>query len=142
MLKINFSLLIQVINFLLLLFVMNILLYKPIRKIIRQRREEMDSLQEKIGDFQNLSDENERGIEQGSILARKEGNATKEGLKTQGHEKEMNILQEASSSAEGKISNAKKGLEEKIRETRKELEDQVAAFSGELAEKILGRSIP
>jgi F-type H+-transporting ATPase subunit b len=75
------------------------------------------------------------------ILARKEGHKEKENFKGQGLEAEKGILQKASSSAEEKIGNAKQEIENKIVDVRKALEDQVASFSGELAEKILGRSI-
>ncbi len=41
MLEINNTLIIQIANFLVLLFLLNIILYKPIRKILGQRQEEM-----------------------------------------------------------------------------------------------------
>ena len=141
MLKIDYSLLIQIVNFLLLLFLMNILLFKPIRKILTRRNEETSSLEQTIEDYQNRSDEDEKGIEEGLVLARKEGYKEKEGLKGQGIEAEKGVLQKAGSSAEEKIGTAKKELEKKMVDVRKALEDQVVSFSEELAEKILGRSI-
>ncbi len=141
MLKIDFSLFVQIANFLLLLLLMNIFLFKPIRKILARRKEEINSLEGTIEGYQNRSDQNEKGIEEGTILARKEGHKEKENLKGQGLELEKGVLQKASSSAEEKIGNAKQEIENKIVDVRKTLEDQVASFSEELAEKILGRSI-
>ena len=141
MLKIDFSLFVQIANFLLLLLLMNTFLYKPIRKILARRKEKINSLEGTIEGYQNRSDQDEKGIEEGTILARKEGHKEKENFKGQGLEAEKGVLQKASSSAEEKIGNAKQEIENKIVDVRKALEDQVASFSEELAEKILGRSI-
>jgi len=141
MLKIDFSLFVQIANFLLLLLLMNTFLYKPIRKILARRKEKINSLEGTIEGYQNRSDQDEKGIEEGTILARKEGHKEKENLKGQGLELEKGVLQKASFSAEEKIGNAKQEIEKKIVDARKALEGQVASFSEELAEKILGRSI-
>jgi len=141
MLSIDYTILIQVANFLVLLVFLNIFLYKPIRGILAKRHEEESALQNSIEGYQSQSDQKERGIEEGQILARKEGSSVKEGLKGQGLEKEQGILQEAHSTAEKKIGTARKDLDTKIGDVRKSLEDQIAAFSSDLAEKILGRSI-
>ena len=141
MLKIDFSLIIQIANFLLLLLLMNIFLYKPIRKIMTRRNKEINSLEGTIEGYKNRSDQDEKDIAEGMILARKEGHREKETFKSQGLEVEKGVLQKASSSAEEKIVTAKQEIDNKIADVRKTLEDQVASFSEELAEKILGRSI-
>ncbi len=141
MLSIDNTIFIQIANFLVLLFLLNIFLFKPIRGILAKRHEEESALQESIEGFQARSDQNEKGIEEGKVLARKEGVSEKEGIKGQGVEKERGILQDAASAAEEKIGNAKKDMEAKMVDVRKSLEDQMAAFSNELAEKILGRNI-
>ncbi len=141
MLSVDNTLFIQIANFLILLVLLNIFLYKPIRGILAKRREEESFLEESIEDYQTRADKDEQGIEEGKVLARKEGTGEKEALKGQGLEKEGGILQEAHVAAEEKIGNARKDIEGKIGDVRKSLEDQVAAFSNELAEKILGRSI-
>ena len=45
------SVIIQIINFLFLIWVLNILLYKPIRKILAQRKEKIDGLELSIITF-------------------------------------------------------------------------------------------
>lgn len=141
MLSIDYTLVIQIVNFLVLLFVLNIFLYKPIRGILAKRHEEEAFLNESIDSFNGQSDQNEKGIEEGSIQARKEGVSEKAGIKGQGQEKEHGILQDAYATAEEKIGDAKKEIENRMNDVRKSLEDQVALFSNELAEKILGRRI-
>ncbi len=141
MLEINFTILLQVITFLLLLFFLNIILFRPIRKILAERNEETGSLQGMIDEFQDRSEENEKGIEESMVQARKEGYVEKENFKGQGLEQEKGILQEANSKVEEKIGIARKEIEKKISDARKVLEGEMTGFSNELAEKILGRGV-
>ncbi len=141
MLEINFTILLQIFTFLLLVFFLNIILFRPIRKVLAQRNEKTDSLQTMIDELQNRSEENEKGIEQSMVQARKEGYVEKENFKGQGLEEEKGILQVASTTVEEKIASARKEMEKKIAEARTGLEDEMTGFSNELAEKILGRTI-
>jgi F-type H+-transporting ATPase subunit b len=141
MLEINSTFFFQIGNFLLLLLLLNIVLFRPIRRIMIRRDEELDSLQKSIEDYQGRSEQNEKNIEEGMVLARKDGFAVKEKLKGKGLEEEKLVLQGANSSVEEKLGKAKSEMEMKMADVRKALEDQVAGFSTELAEKILGRSI-
>ncbi len=141
MLKIDSTLLIQIANFLLLLFFLNIFLYRPIRRILNRRLDETNSLKKTIEDYHDRSEENERGIEEGVVQARKDGFEEKESLRGQALKEEKEILLEAGSSVEEKKEKADRELKGKMAEVRKILEEQVAGFSQELAEKILGRNI-
>jgi len=141
MLKIDYTLFIQIANFLFLLFLLNILMFRPIRRIMNQRSEETNSLEKTIKDLQDRSAKSESSIEEGMIQARKEGYAEKEGLKGSGQQQERVVLQEAGTEAERKIDAAKKEIDTITAEVRKALEGQVVAFSKELSEKILGRSV-
>ena len=141
MLDINYTLVIQLCNFLLLLFLLNIFLYRPIRRILAQRNEEVNSLQKMIEDYQNSSEQNEKGIEENMIQARKEGFGEKENLRGQGQKEEQGILEEANAKVEEKMGKTKEEMDSKMAAVRKALQDQTAAFSMELAEKILGRTI-
>lgn len=141
MINIDYSLLIQIANFLLLLFLLNIILYRPVRKILGKRTDEINSFQTMIDDFKNRSNQFGRDLDDNKMGARKEGIAEKENFKKQGLEEERRMLQEAITSSEEKIHEAKKEMELKIVDVRQSLEDEVALFSKDLAEKILGRSI-
>jgi F-type H+-transporting ATPase subunit b len=135
------SLWIQVANFLVLLFLLNMVLYKPIRKVLSQRKAEMDWFQSMIGDFETKSAKHEKDLEENAIGARREGHKEKEVLRIEGLEEEKGLLHEATSSAEERIGKAKDEIRQKAVDVRKSLEGEAALFSKELAEKILGRSI-
>ncbi len=137
----NITLLFQIANFLLLLFILNIIVYRPIRKILGRRGDEVISFQEKIEEFQNRSEKGAKALEENMAGARNQGFKEKENLKSAGLEEEKVTLQEAISAAEEKIGKAKGEIDQNTAQARQSLEEEVRAFSRELAEKILGRSI-
>lgn len=137
----NVTVFIQVANFLFLLFILNILLYRPIRKILGRRSEEVNSLQETIDDFRNRSGHCAKKLEENLVGARSEGYKEKENLKNTGLDEEKGMLQEATTRAEEQIGKAKEEIARSVVDARQSLENEVAVFSKELAEKILGRSI-
>jgi F-type H+-transporting ATPase subunit b len=137
----NFTLFFQIANFLFLLFVLNILLYRPIRKILGQRRDEMNSFEEMIEDFQGKSTQYAKELEENMVEARSDGYKEKETLKNAGLDEEKGMLREATSKTEAQINKAKEEIQRKALDARQSLEEEVAGFSRELAKKILGRSI-
>ena len=99
MLKIDYTLFIQIANFLFLLFILNILLFRPIRKILSRRAEETNSSKSMMGDFQNRAAQYEKELEENIAGARREGYKEKEDLKDEGLEQEKKLLQDATSSS-------------------------------------------
>ena len=141
MLKVDYSLLIQIANFLLLLYLLNRILYRPSRRILAERAEQMNTYEGTIADLQQRSAQDAESLEQNMKNARKEGFDRKEGLRGEGLEEEKGMLQKASAAAGERIDEAKAEIERHVEGVRKTLEKDIGAFSQELAEKILGRSI-
>lgn len=141
MLKIDYTLFIQVANFLVLLFILNIILYRPIRKILGQRKAEISSFETMIEDFQNRSDNEAKELEENKKGARNEGYKEKETLRNAGFDEEKKMVQEAIASGEERIGKAKEEIQRDAVEARQSLENEIKLFSQELAEKMLGRSI-
>lgn len=141
MLSVDYSLFIQLANFLVLLFILNLVLYKPIRKILLDRKEEVQAYEDSIGDYESKSEKGSKDLNEGMITARKEGFQEKEGLKGQGVEEEKALIGSATASALDKVNEAKKNIDQNMKEAWAGLEKESATFSKELAEKILGRSL-
>jgi len=141
MLKVDYSLFIQIANFLLLLFLLNRILYRPIRRILAERAEQMSTFENTIADFQQKSTRDAEDLEKNMKSARKEGFDRKEGLRGEGFEEEKGLLQKATVSAGEHIGEATAEIGHHVEDVRKALEKDIGAFSQELAEKILGRSI-
>jgi F-type H+-transporting ATPase subunit b len=137
----NFTLVVQIANFLFLLFILNIILYRPIRRVLGQRGDEVVSFQEMIEDFQSRSEKGAKALEENMAGARSQGFKEKESLKRAGIEEEKVMLQQAISSADEEIGKAKGEIDQDTAQARRSLEEEVKVFTQELAEKILGRSI-
>lgn len=141
MLKIDYTLFIQIANFLFLLFVLNLFLFRPIRRILEQRSEKVRTFEGMIADFQNKAAQYAKELEESAAAANKEGIREKETLRSDGLDGEKGMLREAMSSATEKIDQARKDIDNKVIEARQSLETQLDAFSKELAEKILRRTV-
>ena len=141
MLKIDYTLFIQIANFLFLLFVLNLVLYRPIRRILEQRSEKVRTFERMIAEFQNKAAQYSKELQESAAAANKEGIREKETLRSDGLDGEKGMLREAMSSATEKIDQARKDIDNKVVEVRQSLETQLGAFSKELAEKILRRTV-
>jgi F-type H+-transporting ATPase subunit b len=141
MLNIDYTLFIQIANFLFLLFILNLILYRPIRRVLRQRHAEMDSLEHDTSSFETKAADCLHQLEESVAGARREGAAQKESIRVSGVEQERGILRKAANAAGDKMSQARGDIEKELIAARQSLEDEVAGFSKELAQKILGRSV-
>lgn len=141
MLKLDYSVFLQIANFLILLFILNIVLYRPIRRILGQRKDEMNTLQSATGDFQGKAARCAERLEENIVGARREGYKEKEEKRAEGLDLEKKMYQGETHRAGERIETAKAEIELQMREVRRSLEQEIGVFSKDLAEKILGRSI-
>ncbi len=136
--EINYTVIIQIINFVLLIFLLNIILYRPVRGILNNRKEKMDS-------SSLLTDEWKRKIEKYAIeiqektdLARKQGMKELVSLRDSGLTKEKELVQDAFSQFEREVDMAKNEIKVKIDKARISLKDEIDSYAREMAEKIMG----
>lgn len=137
----NYSLFIQIANFLILLLLLNFILYRPIRRILNQRKEEMNTSRDTAEDLRQRAHRFSVELEENMNETRKFGLSEKEAIKNKGLEEEREMLQRVNSSIEEKLSNKRKDIQEKLANAQQTLQAEVDGFSRELAEKILGRGI-
>jgi F-type H+-transporting ATPase subunit b len=141
MLKIDYSLLVQIANFLFLLIILNLILYRPIRDVLRKRQAEMESLEEGIEGLEDQAADLTYDLEENLAGARREGSELKESIRHLGIEEERGMVQEAANKAGDMITDAREEMELKVAAARQSLENELAAFSRELAGKLLGRGV-
>jgi len=145
MLNVDFSiwpvgvLWIQIANFLILLFFLNKVAYRPLRRIMSERNEEMAGLKERAEALKDNFARDEKELNDNIVGARREGFFIREQIKNQGLESEKGMLQDASSRVEDRLGEARAEMDRMIAGVRKTLEGDVHMFSREVAEKILGR---
>ncbi len=135
------TLLIQMVNFLILLFVLNLILFRPIRKIIRERNQIVDTFNTDISSLTEKAQESMDQFEQKILEARKEGISRVQAMKEEGEEAEAQLIAATNKEVQGKIEEARKKVESEIQGARDQLKVQVQAFSVAVTEKILERSI-
>ncbi len=141
MINIDISLLYQLVNFLFLIWILNIILYKPVRRVLRERNDQLGGLEADIRGLSEQLAEKAREMEARRNEARLEGFNRKEELKKQGQSVERELLSDASKKTESRISEVKVEIAADIVKARETLKSQVDGFSRALAEKILGRKV-
>ncbi len=140
MVSVNGSLIIQIINFLFLFFVLNMVLFKPVRKILLERKEKIAGLE---GGIERLSSEalsKDRAYKDGLKAARKKGLRQKEDFVKQASKEEKEIIEKINKQAQDKLAEIKDKVVKESEKARIALEKEVDLFAGAIAEKILGRA--
>ena len=87
----DISVLIQIANFLFLLWALNMILYKPIRKILLQRKEKVESFENTISIFDQDLQEKDEALISGQKAARAKGIKEKEALMQSAMDEENKI---------------------------------------------------
>jgi len=141
MIDINVSLFIQMANFLIFLFLMNLVLYRPIRRVVAQRKRLISERQQGIESLEAQAQaallEHDRKLQD----ARRAGVQRIQELKAAGYEQEKELLRQSSEQTAATVQELREKIQKDIAAARMELEQQVKSFSADLAQKILGRKI-
>ena len=141
MVDINYSLFIQMANFLVFLILMNFVLYRPIRRIVAERKKLILEKQEGIERIEGLTRSGLSDYDSRLREARVNGAQRIQELKAAGYEQEKELLRQVSEETAGKVQKLREKIQKDLGVARKELKQQVKTFSGELAQKILGRKV-
>jgi F-type H+-transporting ATPase subunit b len=140
MVEINWTVIPQIINFLILIFVLNVVCYKPIRKILLERKAKVDGLTENIDSASDLSEEKDKAFAQGVREARTKGQKEKEALLNQASEEEKVIVSKIMDKAREDMATVKEQITKETEEVKAALEKEVDAFADAITQKILGRA--
>lgn len=141
MIVIDKSLVIQIINFVFLIVVLNIILFKPIRKILLQRKEKVDTLESNIDTFAKDADERDASYLTGVKAARSKGVTEKEALLQSASEEERAIIAKINAKAREDLDVVKAKIVEDADAVRVSLQAEIDTFAETIGQKILGRAI-
>lgn len=137
----DISLVYQMINFLILLFVLNVLLYKPIRKVLLERKAKIQGLESGVEKATADLVSQEESYKNGLRQARSEGLKEKEAFVEEASKQEREIIDQINQKAQTNLARIKKQVADETEQARKALEKEVEAFAKTIGEKILGRAI-
>jgi len=141
MIEINLAFLVQLINFGILVLVLNIFLYKPIRKVLADRRQVIDSARDKAA-----SVDEEVRIKMAQYEARLRGAKTEAGTRRaeslkQAQLEETALIEKARKEASDTLASIRVRVAKEAADARELLKQQAELLSGDICEKILGRSM-
>jgi F-type H+-transporting ATPase subunit b len=132
---------IQIVNFLFLIFALNLLLFRPIRKILQERREKIKGMESAIENAGKSVQEKEAAFDKAIRDARSRGLKEKETLVKQGEEEERRLVESISSKAQVELEEIRRKIGADAERTRQSLQQQIGAFANDITQKILGRTV-
>ncbi len=140
MVSVDGSLFIQIINFLFLLYALNLVLFKPVRKILLERKEKINSLEKGVESLSSKASEKDNAYKEGVKRARAEGLKQKETFVEQASEEEKEILERINKKAQANLAAIRNQVAEETEKARLALEKEIDTFAKAISEKILGRA--
>jgi F-type H+-transporting ATPase subunit b len=139
MVSVDGSIVVQIVNFLLLIWILNMVLYKPIRKILLERKEKMTGLQSAIDGSDQEVVAKENAYAEGVRQARAAGQKEKEALIQAAAEEEKAIIGKINESAQAELKVVKDKITQEMGTVKAALEKEIDAFADAIGQKILGR---
>ncbi len=138
---VDISMLIQMVNFLVTLLVLNFLLFRPIRRIVRERKEKIARSEAEIERVRLGAQEKLSMFESQLEQARGEGAEKRLEVRKGAQEEERTLLDKVTREMEATLERARGEISADATKARDALRAQSAAFASAVAEKILGRGV-
>jgi len=135
------SIIIQIVNFLFAIWVLNVLLYKPIRKILTQRKEKVNGLELAIETSNNDDREKDDAFAAGIKEARTKGVKEKDASLQQAADEEKSILDDINRKAQAELTQIRDQIKKDAETARESLRAQIGDFANQISQKILGRAV-
>ncbi|MDO4840965.1 MAG: ATP synthase F0 subunit B [Desulfovibrionaceae bacterium] len=137
MLDLNITMLFQLVNFLITIFVLNQLLIKPLRKVMRERKEMMASLATDAQASEDKATSSLDDYESQLTKARQDAASNRDSGRTAGVKEQQALLEEAQKKAQGILGEERKRLHAEAESSLQELRSKVGAYSQQLAARVL-----
>ena len=139
--SINWSLLAQIINFLILMLALNYFLYKPVKRILGERRSFFQSLEQEADTAKLMIEEGEAKRERHRVEVLSEGAGLLAKFKEEGQAKERELLEKTHGEAGAKIEEARAKLGADVEAARGQLRLDAQVLARTMVEKVLGREL-
>jgi F-type H+-transporting ATPase subunit b len=139
--ELNLAFVVQLINFGILVFVLNVFLYKPIRRVLSERRQVIDSARDKAASVDLEVQEKMARYEARLHEAKTEAAGRRAEALKLAQAEEAAVLEKARKEAADTIGAIRDKVAKEAAEARGILARQAEALSADICEKILGRSL-
>ena len=135
------SMFIQIANFVFTIWVLNLLLYKPIRKILTQRKDKVDGLELLIETSTKDAREKDEAFIAGVKDARARGVEKKNALVQEAADEEKSIIADINRKAQVELAQVREKIKKEAGVARDSLQKGIDSFADQICEKILGRAV-
>jgi F-type H+-transporting ATPase subunit b len=139
--ELNLAFFVQVVNFGILALVLNIFLYKPIRKVLADRRQVVDGARDKAAAVDLEVQEKMALYEVRLRDAKAEASGRRADSLKQAQAEETSVLEKARAEATASLGTIRDRVAKEAADARVLLKQQAELLSGDICEKILGRSL-
>jgi len=139
MIKVDVSVFMQIVNFLFLIWALNLVLYKPIRKVLLERKEKIEGLEQGIDNLNINAQEKEEAFTSGIKDARSKGQIEKELLLSAAQNEEKQLLEKINKKAQDDLAQMRDKIAMEADNVRISLQKEVDVFANAIGQKILGR---
>jgi len=132
---------VQIVNFGLLVLVLNMLLFKPVRALLAQRRQEIESARERTVAVDEQVEGKVAQYESRLREAKSEVAARRAELVKEAQAEESGVMDKARQEAAASLSVLRERVAKESAEARVLLQKQAEVLSDDICEKLLGRSL-
>lgn len=141
MVTVDITMVIQMINMVVLMFLLNGVLYKPVKKILKERSEKMQGMQNDVAKFEENArlrqEEVDAKMSKASGKAKAALDAARAEAQAAGDEKMASIKAEVDQFKEEQLAD----INTQIDTAQTELKANLDGFATDMASKILGRAL-
>ena len=141
MIKIDGSVVIQIVNFVFLIWILNIVLYKPIRKVLHQRKEKITGLEKNIKTCIRDVNEKDDSISSELRSAKQKGVKELENLLQSAEEEEKKRINSINKKAAAEMDAIREKIVKDAENVRETLQKEIDTYASEIGQKILGRAV-
>ena len=141
MISVDWTLGLQFVNFIILLIILNKILYRPLMKVLAERREAIDGSHARAKDLEEGIEEKMQRYQQQLSDAKKIANEERNKLKKAAVEEEAILLADANGKASVRLQAIKAKVADEAAEASKTLKGEAETLAGQIATKVLGREL-
>jgi F-type H+-transporting ATPase subunit b len=139
--KVDWTLWLQFVNFFVLMVVLNYILYRPLRNMLRQRRQTIDGSYARVKELENQINEKMERYQEQLQSAKIKGNVERADIRKSAAAEEFEILGLAHTKATNQLREIKSKVAGEVEVAGKVLKKEANTLAAQIATKVLGRKL-
>ncbi|MCM2358524.1 MAG: ATP synthase F0 subunit B [Geobacteraceae bacterium] len=141
MINLDLAFVFQLVNFLVLVLILNVFLYKPIRKVLADRAEQISGAKAKAAEVDREVQEKVALYEARLREVKAKAGGERAAMIKEAQAEEASLVERARLEAADSLSAIKNRVAKEAADAKMLLREQARALSLEISEKVLGRSL-